>query len=33
MSPLMSTFLVCWFILHMTAIAWMIWEVTRANRK
>ena len=33
MSPLMSTFLATWFLIHVAALAWMAWEVTRANRK
>lgn len=33
MSPLMGPFLVCWFLVHVTAIAWLLWEVLRANRK
>jgi len=33
MTPLMNTFLVCWFVIHASAVAWMIWEVARANRK
>jgi hypothetical protein len=33
MSPLMTSFLVCWFLIHIAALAWMVWEVARAKRK
>jgi hypothetical protein len=33
MPTLMITFLASWFLIHMAALAWMVWEVTRANRK
>jgi len=33
MPTLMISFLVSWFLIHMAALAWMVWEVTRANRK
>lgn len=33
MPTLMTTFLTCWFLIHAAALAWMVWEVSRANRK